>query len=141
MLTDWSIGVEARNYKIPHRPGRRCFSGMLGGMCCVLLVAVSLVGFVWIRYRIIALGYEIQKLDVRETSLLRDRNVLIAEEETLKSPERIDGIARNELGMEPLSPYQRLIVRSRDAGAQAEALAMADAQSETTPPRRPSISN
>ena len=38
-----------------------------------------------------------------------------AEKEVLKNPERIDTIARNELGMAPLRPYQIILPKIQDA--------------------------
>jgi len=141
MLIDWSVGAEARNYRIPHRPDRRSFSDVMGSMCCLLLIAAALVGYVWIRSRIVALGYQVQSLKEQEVALQRMQNNLIAEEETLKSPERIDRIARNDLGMERLAPYQRLVPGLLDAGAQPEVLALANSHPETVPLRRPSSNN
>lgn len=67
-----------------------------------MLVAVAVVfmlAFVWIRIRVIQLGYEVSKIR-RETSELRQqKNRLEAEVEALKSPSRIEVIAKERFGM------------------------------------------
>jgi len=47
-------------------------------------------------------------------SLLRTQTRLILEEETLRNPERIDFIARNDLGMVPLRPNQFILPQFQD---------------------------
>ncbi|MBZ5498227.1 MAG: cell division protein FtsL [Acidobacteriia bacterium] len=141
MMTDWSAGAETRNYRIPHRPDTRSLVDLLASMLCILMVAGALVGYVWIRSRIVALGYAVQNLKVTEESLTRTQISLILEEETLKNPERIDLIARNELAMQPLGPYQRIVSRFRELDARPAALALVNAQPTGVQPRRSSANN
>jgi cell division protein FtsL len=138
MMTDWSTGVETRNYGIPHRPDGRSLADLLGSMFCIMLVAGTLVGYVWIHCRVVALGYELQKVKQQEAALQRTQNNLILDEEFAKSPDRIDRIARNELGMEPLAPYQRLAPRYGEIGAQSDTLALANPRPASAPTRKPS---
>jgi cell division protein FtsL len=114
---------------------------LLASMLCILLVAGVLVGRLWIRSQIAGLGYATQGLQATEESLVRTQQDLILEEETLKHPERIENIARNEMSMEPLQPNQ-LIPRFRDIEAgRPAALALADARQTAVPPRRSSANN
>ncbi|MGA2264235.1 MAG: cell division protein FtsL [Acidobacteriota bacterium] len=141
MMTDWSVGVETRNYKIPRRPDSRSLADLLASMLCIVMIAGALIGYVWIRSRIVALGYEVQKYKEIEESLTRTEISLILEEDMLKSPERIDSIARNELAMEPLGPFQRMIPRFMETDARPAALALVNAQPASVQPRRPLPNN
>ena len=138
MLTDWSDGVEARNYKIPHTPDSHNLADLLLRMGCILVIAGALVGYVRVRSQIISLGYAIQNLKETEATLTRRQNSLILEEETLKRPERIDLIARNELGMEPLAPYQRVTLKLGEMETRPANWALADNAATNVQPRRPS---
>ena len=138
MMTDWSAGAETRNYRITHRTDARNLADLLISMLCLLMIASALVGYLWIRSRIVNLGYAVQQLQDTEESLIRMRNNLICEEETLKQPERIDLFARNILAMEPLQPNQLMPgFRDIEAGRPA-ALALASANRARVQPRRSS---
>jgi cell division protein FtsL len=141
MVTDWSAGVETRNYKIPRRTDSRNLADLLVSMLCVLMIACALIGYLWIRNRIMNMGYAVEQVKETERSLTRIQNSLILEEETLKCPERIDFIARNELAMEPLGPYQRITLRFSETGSdRPTSLALANAGPRGAQPRRPSAS-
>jgi cell division protein FtsL len=140
MMTDWSVGVEIRNYRITRRTDPRHLADLLVSMLCVLMIAGALVGHLWIRNRILNMGYAIQQMKETDAELTRIQNSLILEEETLKCPERIDFIARNELAMEPLGPYQRITLRFHETGSdRPTSLALADTGTASAQqPRRPS---
>jgi cell division protein FtsL len=139
MMTDWSAGVETRNYKILRRTDSHNLADLLASMFCVLMIACALLGYLWIRNRIVNLGYAVQQMKETEESLTRIQNSLILEEETLKRPERIDFIARNDLAMEPLGPYQRITLGFRETGSdRPTTLVLANAGPTGAQPRRPS---
>jgi cell division protein FtsL len=141
MMTDWSAGAETRNYRITHRTDARNLADLLISMLCLLMIAGALVGYLWIRSRIVNMGYAIQQLKETEETLIRVRNSLILDEETLKQPQRIDLIARSMLAMEPLQPNQLMTgFRDIEAGGPA-ALALASANRARVQPRRPSANN
>jgi cell division protein FtsL len=142
MMTDWSADVETRNYRILHSTDVRNLRDLLACVLCFLLIASSLFGYLWIQSRIVSLGYSLQQSKEMEESLVRVQNSLILEEETLKCPERIDFIARNDLAMEPLGPYQRVVPRFREIGADLPAsLVLADIRRTDTQLRRPAAHN
>jgi len=116
MMTDWSADVGTRNYRIPQGTDARNVWDLLACVLCFLMIASSLLGYLWIRSHIVSLGYSLQQSKQLEEALVRVQNSLIAEEETLKSPERIDFMARNDLAMEPLGPYQRVVLRFHEIG-------------------------
>jgi cell division protein FtsL len=138
MMTDWSADVETRNYRIPHSTGARNLQDPLVCVLCFLMIACSLFGYLWIRSRIVSLGYSLQMSKDMEESLIRVQNSLILEEETLTCPERIDFYARNDLAMEPLGPYQRVVPRFREIGTDPPAgLVLIDIGRTDTQLRRP----
>jgi cell division protein FtsL len=141
MMNDWSVGVETRNYMIARRLDAQNLVDLLASILCFLMIAGALTGYVWTRCRIVALGYQVQKCQDTEQALERDVTSLILEEEMLKSPDRLDRIARNELAMEPLGPYQRIAPTFREIEAQPATLALADPLPARVPPRRPSSNN
>ena len=141
MMNDWSVGVESRNYRIAHRPDSRSLADLLASMLCLLVIAGALTGCVWTRYRIVKLGYELQRCTALEQTLARSESILILQEEELKSPDRIDRIARNELAMEPLSPYQRIAPRFSESDVRPATLALVNTPSASVPPRRSTANN
>jgi cell division protein FtsL len=141
MINDWSEGVEIRNYKIVRRPDSRNFFDLLASMFFLLMIAGALTAYVWTRCQIVALGYEVQKCQETEQALTRIEKDLILEEEFLKNPERVDNIARNELSMEPLGPYQRIAPGFSEFEVRPATLALVNTQPTSVQPRRPSANN
>jgi hypothetical protein len=88
------------------------------------------VFYSWVRNQIISTGYQGQNLFTEEELLLRAEKRLVLEEEMLRNPERIDVIARNDLGMTPLHPRQLIMPQHADVdGSLTNAMAMADSGS------------
>ncbi len=142
MMTDWSSGVETRNYRIPRSTDARNLVDLLASALCFLMIATSLFGFLWIRSRIVSLGYALQQVKATEESLQRVQNNLVTQEETLTRPDLIDFIARNDLAMEPLGPYQRMAPRFREILADRPAgLVMLDVGQAGIQPGRRSANN
>jgi len=136
MMMDWSPGVESRNYRILRRSDRRGLLDMLSSILCILGIGGALVAYLWSSNRIMNMGYEAGRLQEAEKALLRTHNSLILEEETLKTPQRIDFFARTSLGMELLQPNQ-LISGFRGIEAdRAAVLAMAGEGKAVVPARR-----
>lgn len=125
-MIDWAEETADRNYGIGRKTDRRCVSELLKIILSLVAVSAALLFCSWVRSQIISIGYESQKLLAVEESLLRDQKGLILEEETLKNPERIDSIARNQLGLTPLHPNQLIPAAFQDLGfGGAGTLAMA----------------
>jgi cell division protein FtsL len=127
-MRDWAAGIETRNYGIK----RDIDAGMLFEHMRTILALVLMAGaflfYSWVRSQIISTGYETQNLLKLEKSLLRSQKNLILDEETLRSPERIDLIARNELKMAPLHPSQLILPPFRNVRGDANVLALATSQ-------------
>jgi cell division protein FtsL len=66
----------------------------------LLLAAVGIV-HVTSRVLVVRLGYELSQLDTAGNALDREHSQLELELATLKSPARLEGLARNKLGLIP----------------------------------------
>jgi cell division protein FtsL len=108
LMTDWSSGTEIRNYGIRRVTDSRNLAGLLTMTLVLSVLAGILIMYAWQRSRIIELGYQSQRLMEREQTLLRVEKTLMLEVEMLKDPARIDDIARNTLGMNPMRPHQMI---------------------------------
>jgi cell division protein FtsL len=129
-MTDWADGIETRNYGIKREFDGRMFSEFLRTFLSLALVAGALVFYSWVRNQIISTGYQGQNLFGEEELLLRAEKMLVLEEEMLRNPERIDVIARNDLGMTPLHPRQLIMTPHADVDrGLTNAMAMADSGS------------
>ena len=128
-MTDWADGIEIRNYGIKREIDALMFLELMRNIISLALVAGALLFYSWVRNQIINTGYQSQNLFTEEESLLRIQKSLILEEETLRNPERIDIIARNDLGMTPLHPSQLILPQLKDVRSGiTDALAMAGAE-------------
>jgi len=88
------------------------------------------------------MGYQIQRLKVEEEILLRKEKAYILEEATLKNPQRIDEIARTELGMMPIQPNQLITSQVPDMRRDGPTIiAMAAATVATVETRKPAARN
>jgi len=128
-MTDWADGIETRNYGIRNEINVHMLSDLMCILFSLALVAGALLFYSWVRNQIVHTGYESQSLFAAEESLLRVQERLALEEETLCHPERIDIIARNDLGMAPLHPSQIILPRLDDAVDRASGeMAMMDSR-------------
>jgi cell division protein FtsL len=126
-MTDWAEGIEARNHAIKNEININMLSDLMRIIVSLALLAGALLFYSWIRNQIINAGYESQNLFAVEESLQRVQKRLTLEEETLRNPERIDMIARNDLGMTPLRPSQLILPQLGDAVSGAsDQMAMMD---------------
>jgi cell division protein FtsL len=98
-MMDWAGDIEAKNYGIKRRTDRRNLVDLLRIVGPLLMVAGVLLFYAWVRSQAVDIGYEEQSLQAAEKAALRTQANYILEEQTLKNPQRIDGIARIELGM------------------------------------------
>ncbi len=113
-MTDWADGIETRNYGIKSEIDGSMLSELVRTIVPLAMIAGALLFYSWVRSQLVNTGYDSQSLFSVEESLLRHQKGLILEEETLRNPERIDLIARNELGMTPLRPSQFIVPSSQE---------------------------
>ncbi len=128
-MADWAEGMEGRNYTIARHMDIRNLQEMLAALICILMVAGVLGFHLWIRVRMVDMGYETQELLKRENTALRLHGELILEEEYLKRPARIEAFAVGQLGMAPIRLEQILPgrIRSVEAGGETT-LVLAESQ-------------
>jgi len=128
-MTDWADGIETRNYGIKSEVDAGMLSELLRNIVPLAMIAGALLFYSWVRSEIVNTGYESQSLFTAEEDLLRTQKRLILEEETLSNPERIDMIARIDLGMTPLRPNQFILPQPQDLErGLANTMAMADSE-------------
>ena len=128
-MTDWADGIETRNYGIKNELDVHMLSELMRIIVALAVVAGALLFYSWIRSQIVNTGYESQSLFAARRIAAAHAMRLVLEEEVLKNPERIDTIARNELGMAPLHPYQVILPKIQDAErGPSDEMAMTDAK-------------
>lgn len=128
-MTDWADGIETRNYGIKSEIDASMLSELIRTIVPLAMIAAALLFHSWVRSQIVNTGYESQSLFAVNESLLRTQTRLILEEETLRNPERIDFIARNDLGMVPLRPNQFIQPQFQDSDRSlSNTLAMAGSE-------------
>jgi cell division protein FtsL len=97
--------------------GRGCARQLaLGG-----LVALALLAYTWQHYRCLQLSYQLERLDQERSQAVELNRELRVERATLRSPARIDVLARNELGMTVPQAAQVVLTQPRTGGEVADA--------------------
>jgi len=79
----------------------------------VVLIGVligELFFYTWCRVQCVRVGYEIAEQTKKQEDLLSVQNNLKMELERLKSPARIETIARQKLGLEKPKPEQVIVI-------------------------------
>jgi cell division protein FtsL len=77
---------------------------LLMGLAAVFVLALLFYG--WQHLRWIQLGYEIESLQKKKDEILAFQRELVVQRQSLEWEERIDSIARNQLGMVIAAPGQ-----------------------------------
>ena len=132
-MNDWAEGIEERNFGIKTEiKTKDVFYDFVKTIIPIAAIAVALLFFSWVRSEIVNIGYETQNLSELEQSLRQKQKELGLEEKTLRDPQRIDNIARIELGMTPLRPNQFM---ESPAQNMDRSLSNALAMSESEAPR------
>lgn len=84
--------------------------GFLFSTIIVITIIVMVVLFyLWSRLLTVNIGYEISRAEKEGKELIRENEMLKLDIATLKAPARIEGIAKNELGL--IYPSQRQVIR------------------------------
>ncbi len=79
-------------------------SAVMAGLLLAAPLAALGVFHVWARTRVLAVGYELGRLETEHRQLLAERDRLNIEVATLRSPGRLERFARERLGMAPPAP-------------------------------------
>jgi cell division protein FtsL len=83
-------------------------------LCVVVLVAMGIVR-IKSTTAVLEAGGDITKLSERQASLLEEKRRLSAERAYLRNPQQVQAVARDELGMVPVSPELVQKIRVREA--------------------------
>ena len=98
-------GAPANRKRRPQRKSRTALWIVV--MICFFAQALL---YAWCRVQCVNAGYGIDKQTRRHQALLRDRNTLKIEWARLKSPDRIETIARNQLGLTMPGAHQTVML-------------------------------
>lgn len=79
-------------------------------VACAFVLSVGAVFFVWQRYQFIRLGFTVHNLREQRAALIDKIEPLRVEAEYLSRLERIDALARQQLGMRPPTPSQVIVI-------------------------------
>jgi len=86
--------------------------GLVSAVLSVLVIVISvLLFYTWSRVQVVRIGYEIFNANSEMRKLDQENKELILEIATLKSPKRIERIAREELKLLPPKEEQIIILR------------------------------
>lgn len=83
-------------------------------LCVVVLVAMGIVR-IKSTTAVLEAGGDITKLSEQQASLLEEKRRLSAERAYLRNPQQVQAVARDELGMVPVSPELVQKIRVREA--------------------------
>jgi cell division protein FtsL len=79
-------------------------------VACAVVLSVGAVFFVWQRYQFIRLGFIVHALREQQAAIADRIEPLRVEVEYLSRLERIDALARQQLGMRPPTPSQVIVI-------------------------------
>lgn len=79
-------------------------------VACAVVLTLGAVFFVWQRYQFIRLGFTVHKLREERAAVVEKIEPLRVEVEYLSRLERIDALARQQLGMRPPTPSQVILI-------------------------------
>ncbi|MBI5190105.1 MAG: cell division protein FtsL [Nitrospirae bacterium] len=107
-----------------------------GAFGVLVVLVVTAIACVWMANQVITIGYEIEGLKKDKDALASVNRALLIERASLTSPDRIDDIARNSIGMRPADDSQMVVVRvvGKGKGASPDPAKRAE-RSEASPDR------
>jgi len=85
------------------------------------VVAAALLAYTWQRYECLQLSYQYEQVKQSESQAAELNRELRVELATLRSPARIDLLARDRLGMTVPQPAQIILTQPRATGEMADA--------------------
>jgi cell division protein FtsL len=77
----------------------------------VTVISAAAMGHVWVRLRIVRMGYELSREASRSTRLERLHQKLAVEHSLLRNPQRIEELARRQLGLRTPKPGEVQLIR------------------------------
>jgi cell division protein FtsL len=102
------IGSQGNTRNRRLRPPRKTMTGLW--IVLMVLFFVEALFYAWCRVQCVNAGYGIDRENSRHQALLKERSTLRIELARLKSPERIETIARTRLGLVKPDVQQTMIL-------------------------------
>jgi cell division protein FtsL len=84
-------------------------------LLCAAVVTFGALFYIWQRYQFIRLGFEVAALRQQKADLRQQIEPLQVEAEYLSRLERVDALARQQLGMRAPAPAQVIVLENPDA--------------------------
>ncbi len=88
--------------EVDHEKRRECFSLLVLGGLAFLFIMI----FAWQHFECVRYGYMIQQLKQDQAEMVEQNHNLKVQFASLSDPQRIDTLARSELGLAPPKPNQ-----------------------------------
>jgi cell division protein FtsL len=88
--------------EVDHEKRRECFSLLVLGTLAFLFIML----FAWQHFECVRYGYLIQQLKQKQAAQVERNHALKVQFASLSDPQRIDTLARSELGLAPPQPSQ-----------------------------------
>ncbi len=104
--------------EVDHEKRRECFSLLILGTLAFLFIML----FAWQHFECVRYGYMIQQLKQDHAEMVERNHTLKVQFASLSDPQRIDTLARSELGLAPPKPNQ-IIQVGDPAGLPSQATA------------------
>ncbi len=82
----------------------------------VVVVAILSLFLVWVRIKVIQMSYQITELKEKNAELTQKMNEMDLKVAKLKSPQRLEDVARTEIGMHPPGEKENVFVKETDSG-------------------------
>ena len=115
MKTGYSVSKEIANpFLVRQRdPGR--LRGLWRLVAIVLPFAAAVFAYTWVHEQGLEAGYRIEALEQRLEDVLQEERLLELEATRLTRPERLSGLALEQLGMAPPTLDQMIFLNSESA--------------------------
>ena len=105
------------NEPLPNEEGVRATGSrnqrwaVIGMLVLTFLLVSAAIGHVWVRLRIVRMGYELSREATRAGRLERLHQKLSVEHSLLRSPQRIEELARRKLQLRSPKPGEVQLIR------------------------------
>ena len=80
----------------------------------IVIACILSMAFVWVQIESVKTGYDLNKLNLRKTELTNGCKIMQIELSTLKSSERIEAIARKDLGLINPDKFERVVLPKQE---------------------------
>ena len=109
-LQKGKAGLRAKNTRLKRRTFHMTRRQMLLIILMLLLLMGSSIGYVWSNFESTQIGYSLSQLKKEEMRLKETREKLRLELAYLRSPQRLQGLAFQELGLRQPSSDQIIVL-------------------------------